>query len=372
MNEIVQMLQIHLPQSSISENFLKLNNEKKSLCLKIGMECLDKCDHSIENFYNQEVSEIREEEEQKLKKIEDQLKTMQKSHKQELENVAKSVYEKSKIENEESNKQLKERLEKVEDEYYTFKRSIESQRIIEIENFNTKLINEMSKRDENMHIREENLRRSYEEKLENERNKNSKLEALENNSSLKGKQGEEDMEKLLNRIFPKAEIFNCAAESQRGDFNLLQDSMNMMIDVKNYRKNVQKTEVDKFHRDMIANPEYTCGVLISLHSGVCNKSDMSLEIVNERPIIYLHNFLDDTKKIIYCINVVKMIHSIENLNLKDQEIVEAIVKMQKEFKKKYTSTKKELDKFYNKMSTSLDEQDNMIKILFGLFQSKNQ
>ena len=99
---------------------------------------------------------------------------------------------------------------------------------------------------------------------------------------------------------------------------------------------------------------------------------MSLEIVNERPIIYIHNFLDDTKKINYCINVVKMIHSVENLNLKDQEIIEAIVKMQKEFKKKYTSTKKELDKFYNKMSTSLDEQDNMIKILFGLFQSKNQ
>ena len=38
----------------------------------------------------------------------------------------------------------------------------------------------------------------------------------------------------------------------------------------------RKAEVDKFMRDMNANPGYTCGVLVSLNSGISGWKDFSL------------------------------------------------------------------------------------------------
>jgi hypothetical protein len=368
---IVDMLQIYLPKNEIVNNFLKLDDEKKLLCLSIGLRCIEDSTCCVEDFYNQEMSEVRANERKKYQELEEKYKESLNVHQEELKTLGERVYQNASLEHEEKYKQLQERCKSLENQYYNLQQNVESDKRIEMENFNTKLMSSLNEKEENYRSREDTLRKDYEERLTLERNKNSKLQMIDNNSSRKGKEGEEETEKLLNRLFPKAEIVKCSSESKRGDFNILLGNMNMMVDVKNYKKNVQKTEIDKFHRDMKENPEYTCGVLLSLESGVCNKEDMSLEVCNERPIIYIHNFLEDTKKMIYACSIVQMIHSIENLNLKNQEIVDKVTQLQKESKKKYVSTKKDLDKFYNKMTKSLEEHESMIKDLFTLFQSKN-
>lgn len=367
----VDMLQIYLPKNEIVNNFLKLDDEKKLLCMSIGLRCIEDSNCCVEEFYNQEMSEVRANERKKYQELEEKYKESQSLHQQELKTLGERVYQNASLEHEEKYKQLQERCNSLESQYYNLQQNVESDKRIAMENFNTKLMSSLNEKEENYRSREDTLRKDYEERLTLERNKNSKLQMIDNNSSRKGKEGEEETEKLLNRLFPKAEIVKCSSESKRGDFNILLGNMNMMVDVKNYKKNVQKTEIDKFHRDMKENPEYTCGVLLSLESGVCNKEDMSLEVCNERPIIYIHNFLEDTKKMIYACSIVQMIHSIENLNLKNQEIVDKVTQLQKESKKKYVSTKKDLDKFYNKMTKSLEEHESMIKDLFTLFQSKN-
>lgn len=368
---IVDMLQIYLPKNEIVNNFLKLDDDKKLLCLSIGLRCVEDSTCCVEDFYNQEMSEVRANERKKYQELEEKYKESQSLHQQELKTLGERVYQNASLEHEEKYKQLQERCKSIETQYYNLQQNVESDKRIAMENFNTKLMSSLNKKEENYRSREDELRKDYEERLTLERNKNIKFQMIDNNSSRKGKEGEEETEKLLNRLFPKAEIVKCSSESKRGDFNILLGNMNMMVDVKNYKKNVQKTEIDKFHRDMKENPEYTCGVLLSLESGVCNKEDMSLEVCNERPIIYIHNFLEDTKKMIYACSIVQMIHSIENLNLKNQEIVDKVTQLQKESKKKYVSTKKDLDKFYNKMTKSLEEHESMIKDLFTLFQSKN-
>ena len=368
----VKMIEVHLPENETTNRFLKLQKDKRELCLQIGLTCLNNTDITLENFYNQEVSVIREEEHMKLKQMEEKYEQAKTQHTLEMEELSKRIYEQTKMEHEEIIKELKATVKQKDSDFFTLQSTVESEKRSEMERFNEKMIQEITKKNEESRMRENEIRKDYEKRLDEERNKNNDIEMLKHNSSLKGKKGEEDMEPILNKLFPKAEIIRCTKEAHRGDFNILENNMKMMIDVKNYKKNVQKIEIEKFHRDMKENPDYTCGILLSMNAGICAKEDMSIEIVNERPIVYLHNFLGDTNKLKHALSIVKMIHSIKGLNLKDQEIIETIQQLQKDSKKKYISTKRELDKFYNKMTASLEEHENINKKIFSLFQRRTK
>lgn len=368
----VKMLELHLPDNKITNEFIKLPKEKRELCIKLGIDCLKGSDINVEKFYNQEVSIIREEGEKKIKELEVELEKQKIEHANDLQNSAERVYKQTKLEQDQIIKELRNTVNEKDDKFFKLQSTVESEKRNESESFNVKMINELNKKNEDSRKREDKIREDYEKKLQEERDKNNKLEILKNNSSLKGKQGEQEMEQILNLMFPKAEVTMCSSEGKRGDFNVVEDNMNMMIDVKNYTKNVQKVEIEKFHRDMKENPQYTCGVLISMSSGVCAKDDMSIDIVNERPILYLHNFSENTNKMKYALQVIKMIHTTENLNLKDQETINFIKVTQKELKKDYITSKKDLDKFYKKMTTNLERHQELIKKLFDCFLGKIQ
>jgi len=368
----VKMLEVHMPDNKITNEFIKLTKEKRELCIKLGIDCLKGSDVNVEKFYNQEVSVIREDGINKFNELETKLEKQKTEHIIDLENLSKRVYKQTKLEQEEVIKELHNTVNEKNDKMFKLQSTIESEKRNEAESFNAKMINELNKKNEDSRKREDKIREEYEKKLQEERDKNNKLEILKNNSSLKGKQGEQEMEQILNSMFPKAEVTMCSSEGKRGDFNVVEDKMYMMIDVKNYTKNVQKVEIEKFHRDMKENPQYTCGVLISMSSGVCAKDDMSIDIVNERPILYLHNFSKNTNKMKYALQVIKMIHTTENLNLKDQETINFIKVTQKELKKDYITSKKDLDKFYKKMTTNLEKHEGLIKRLFDCFLGKIQ
>jgi hypothetical protein len=152
---------------------------------------------------------------------------------------------------------------------------------------------------------------------------------------------------------------------------LLENDINMMIEVKNYDKNVNKTEINKFHRDMKNNEEYTCGVLLSLKSGICNKKDFSFEFINERPVIYLHRFNDDKKKIQYAFNLFKIILSIENLDVRNQEIIETILSTEGEIIKGYSVMRTSINKFQKEFLETMNTQEEKIKKIFFLINKKN-
>ena len=92
------------------------------------------------------------------------------------------------------------------------------------------------------------------------------------NSTLKGQVGEECMLQELNQRFPRADIEDTHKSTGRGDFILKEGAFGMLIEIKNYTKNVPKHEIDKFYKDMNTNHDIQCGVLLSLQSGRLRQS----------------------------------------------------------------------------------------------------
>ena len=80
-----------------------------------------------------------------------------------------------------------------------------------------------------------------------------------------------------------------------------------MIEAKNYKKNVPKKEIDKFYRDMDANPEYNYGILVSLDHGEVRRDDFECEFRNGSPLIFLHKVRENPNKLLLAIKFCKLI-----------------------------------------------------------------
>ena len=143
-------------------------------------------------------------------------------------------------------------------------------------------------------------------------------------STAKGVDGEVRICQLLNQMFPTADVEDCRHSPGLGDFVVLQGDVCMMVEVKNYKRNVAKAEVDKFMRDMNANPGYTCGIIASLNSGISGWKDFSLGTATGRPVVFLHDLEQDPDKLKHAFSVFELIHSVENLDLGKQSTLEAV------------------------------------------------
>ena len=65
-----------------------------------------------------------------------------------------------------------------------------------------------------------------------------------------------------------------------------------MLESKNYARNVNKKEVQKFYKDIQTNDQINYAIMASLKSGVVNREDFYLEFVGWKPVIFLHNVKD--------------------------------------------------------------------------------
>lgn len=125
----------------------------------------------------------------------------------------------------------------------------------------------------------------------------------QNNSSMKGKQGEKRMETLLSTIFPTAEIKDTSGKTSCGDFIVTRRNYkNILIDTKDYQRVVPLEEIDKIIRDIELNKCH--GILVSQNSGIANKNDMEIGIHNQHILVYIHNAGYDASKILIATNVI--------------------------------------------------------------------
>ena len=90
------------------------------------------------------------------------------------------------------------------------------------------------------------------------------------NSTIKGQDGESFTFHQLNMLFPKAEIEDTHKQTGRCDFVLCENDFKVMLEIKNYKINVNKAEIDKFYRDVDSenNNHVKCAVFIILKSVV--------------------------------------------------------------------------------------------------------
>mgnify|MGYP000883413327 FL=1 len=181
------------------------------------------------------------------------------------------------------------------------------------------------------------------------------------NSSYKGQFGENQLESVLNQMFPSAEILNTTGIKASCDFRVNRlDLPTILFETKNYDRNVTLDEVKKFIRDI---EEQKChGIFLSQHSGITSKQNFQIDIKGSNVLVYVHN-------VDYCPQTIKIATDIiDSLSYKlaeleegideiyiPKEIIEEINKEYSRFIERKSSIIDILKDFHKKITNELDE-----------------
>ena len=233
----------------------------------------------------------------------------------------------------------------------------------------TQLLNNNSTQRDYWLKREEEIRGQYQTLLTQAQAKYESTFLHTQNSTILGQDGENFTLQKLNMLFPTAEIEDCHAENGRGDFILHDSDFHMMIETKNYTKNVLKNEITKFYRDVDNNNDIQCAILVSLKSGICAKNDFHLEVRKNKPILFLHKVSESISNIRIAVKFFKLILN-NDINLNQKEIVEKIKNIIPVMKRIFRKQKKQIFTFKKNMDQSIIELENSIVELFKLISVK--
>jgi hypothetical protein len=118
------------------------------------------------------------------------------------------------------------------------------------------------------------------------------------NSSYKGQFGENQLETVLNQLYPTGEILNTTGTSASCDFRVNRQNLpTILFETKNYDRNVTIDEVKKFIRDI--DQQKCHGIFLSQHSGITSKQNYQIDIKGSNILVYVHN-------VDYCPNTIKI------------------------------------------------------------------
>lgn len=181
------------------------------------------------------------------------------------------------------------------------------------------------------------------------------------NSSYKGQFGENQLETVLNQLFPSAEVNNTTGIKASCDFRINRvDLPTILVETKNYDRNVTLDEVKKFIRDI---EEQKChGVFLSQHSGITSKQNFQIDIKGANILVYVHN-------VDYCPHTIKIATDIiDSLSYKladlddgsdeisiPKEILDEINKEYSHFIERKSSIIDILKDFHKKIINEVDE-----------------
>jgi len=188
------------------------------------------------------------------------------------------------------------------------------------------------------------------------------------NSSVKGQDGEDFVFANLNRMFPSAEVEDTHKISERGDFIVKDKDFCMMIENKNYARNVTKSEIEKFYRDVDnpVNADIQCAILVSMTSGVSCKSDFEFEMRNGKPVLFLHNAETAIDNIKIGANFFRMILEQSHIDFTDKEVIVKLKHISGLILKDRKKMRTTLDKYYTSQMKLYDDSDSLLKDLFVL------
>lgn len=144
-----------------------------------------------------------------------------------------------------------------------------------------------------------------------------------------GQKGEKDVREILKSTNLWI-LDEKKTKSKSGDikakpcYDILSSKYPLMVEVKNYKNNVPYAEVEKFHRDLHNNIEYTMGLFISIDRKICNiDSDIYYEtkLINGkyRFLVYL-TFLDE--QILKVVSEVLLFQYANNEKINESHIVQ--------------------------------------------------
>ena len=182
----------------------------------------------------------------------------------------------------------------------------------------------------------------YQKQIDILREKLDEKTSIYSNSSKRGAEGENTIESVLNDLFPSAVITNVHTQMRSGDMRIELNGIQILFENKNFTSNVPKRDIDKFIRD-VQESDVHCGIMCSENTGIANREDLQIEIVEGKPLIYLHQTKTNVDKIkIAILILVNILQNNLELDTSMVQKIKELVKETDEINKIYNSQKKSL------------------------------
>ena len=370
-------IDFQLPNNKVNLEFLKLSKIDRQKVIELGLKFLRLGNHHLQSFNNEQwekkIDTMKEEKDKIIIGLQEEIA-------QERENktlLCKTHKEQNQLLVEETKHQVETRFQSELVEVNTQMKTLK-ERLYEKSRENEELYKsayrefeeKLTVKERHWEERMDKMRTSYEEKLQRETNKTEATIVKMQNSTLKGQDGENFTYYELNKRFPKASIEDTRKQTGRGDFIFKENAFTMLIETKNYKKNVTKPEIDKFYRDIDINHDIQCGILISLKSGICAREDFHLEIRDSKPILFLHNVMKNMKHIDLAIELFKLILKTECIDLNNREVLDKLKNNIPMIKRNWNKMRQKIKKFEREMMESVLSQETIVRTVFELLSMK--
>lgn len=312
---------------------------------------------------NNRLIKMSNDNDKKIKEYKTEIKKLKEEKKEELENAIKEATELEKIKYsaalssaEKKNQELSNLLDNIKNEKW------------EIAN---KLRKEFDDKIET--IRENN--KAYQEKREDVYRKtlSDLAEKISSDdkckvASNKGKEGEAKVKDYLVMSLPKSDITDVSQQGGAGDLIIRDASKNIMVEVKKYHSaNVKTTEVNKFVKDMEKN-NFTGGIFLSLHRGICNIDNWTIDTINGKPVVYLCYVADNMENIITAYKIINKLSEI-NMDWTITEKLKTIEGFIKQFVKEKKKKLKMINKFSSDMTNCINQDEERMTTLIDTLKS---
>ncbi len=140
----------------------------------------------------------------------------------------------------------------------------------------------------------------------------------------KGRATEQIFYNKLIDIYGNENIEDLSKTPHSCDISIkLEEKSPVLLEIKNYTKNVPSDEVRKFISDCKENDNICGGILVSNDSGIATKSHLSFEFINNKTLVYLHYVNYDIQYIKMALNIIfsinKTLKDVDNSFLKINE-----------------------------------------------------
>ena len=370
-NEV--LIDFSLPNNPDTLKFLKLKQSDKIKAIALGIKFLTSGNHQLQSWDNTQwesrLEQIKQEKQEIILALEEKLnleevkrQKLVKTQKEELNSIIEGVRNRTESKYLSEIACLNDKMERLQNQIHLQ----ENEKTKLYKTINDEFYSKILSKEQLWEAKTERIRKEYEEKLEKERERTAACILTTKHSTIKGQAGEEFTQHELNRRFPTAEIEDTHKQPGRGDFILRENDFTMLIETKNYKKNVTKPEIEKFYRDMTINHDIQCGLFLSLKSGICNRDDLHLEVIDGKPIIFVHNCLKNMENIDFAVRIFKLILNTDSIDLSNKEVYEKIKNTIPMVKRYWNKIRSKIQKFEKDMSQCVLEQETMIRDIFKL------
>lgn len=350
-----KIVKIEVPLSwDEPEELNKLSPEENAFILDVGCETIKDARALVAGLSQKEIyDKIREESKGEIEKLEMDL-LVQKEIQSKMDSTIRSFYEKQ-MEN------MKKQIEELKTQ------------IIKYESQNKDLINsEVSKVELKLNAVIESKDRSIESLSTTYQNLYTTIQAHKSTSH-KGKEGEQLFQYYADETFKDFKGYNLIdkhTQGGAGDFHMLFEDFDVLVDAKNYKKKVPIEQRDKIKKDLIKNEHIPFAWLVSLNTSIdkYDKAPVMYEWINTKQcIVYINNLTEyeDPRKILRVVwfTCKELYKFIEEINVDNEELQEL-----KNDKFKLMDKIKNMRKTMREINTTLNTTRNMLQLIDDEFK----